>query len=335
MTLSTTRAEQRKVNQQHPEPLVSIGIPTYNRAPLLRRAIESVLGQDYDNIELVVSDNASSDSTRELCEEFCRRDSRVRYHRQPVNQGLTANFTEVLRRSSGEFFMTISDDDWLDRNYVSQCIRMLLEQPDVALVSGWVRVFEGQRQLPDAETASFGLSGPVQLMQQSNAMRVVEFYRQVSLNYLCFGITRRDVRAMSPVSNAVGGDMMSVAAIAYLGKTQTLESTAINYSRGGVSRDWETIAQAFGLSSFAIQNPRLNFLMSALKDILWGSPVYQTSNLIERLSLSYRVAVIIYDRWARIDVYRNKLTRPFMRLLHKVRRMIGKVIRISATLCSI
>ena len=63
------------------KPLVSIGLPTYNRATSLGRAVESALTQDYRNIELIVSDNASTDETETLCAEFCRRDSRVRYLR--------------------------------------------------------------------------------------------------------------------------------------------------------------------------------------------------------------------------------------------------------------
>src|SRR5229473_2324672 len=102
-------------------PLVTIGLPTYNRASELKRAVESVLAQDYSNLELVISDNASTDDTQLVCERFCAQDNRIRYIRQPTNRGAAANFHEVLQRAGGEFFMWLGDDDWLDSSYVAQC----------------------------------------------------------------------------------------------------------------------------------------------------------------------------------------------------------------------
>src|SRR5919199_5421053 len=123
-------------------PLVSVGIPTYNRREMLKRAVESVLAQDYTNFEVVISDNASTDGTQALCEDLCLRDERVHYFRQSTNKGPIANFNEVFRRSHGELFMYLGDDDWLDPSYLSQCVSTLLKQPELALVSGvwnWCR----------------------------------------------------------------------------------------------------------------------------------------------------------------------------------------------------
>ena len=90
------------VDAQSHGPLVSVGVPTYNREHRLRRAVESILAQDYPHVEVVISDNASADGTQAWCEELCRRDSRVRYVRQPRNAGLISNYAEVFRHSRGE-----------------------------------------------------------------------------------------------------------------------------------------------------------------------------------------------------------------------------------------
>jgi glycosyltransferase involved in cell wall biosynthesis len=129
------------------EPLVSVGIPTYNRASGLKRAVGSALAQSYENLEVVISDNASTDGTRELCESLARSDPRVRYHRQPENRGPTANFREVLDRASGEFFMWLADDDWIDTDYVSACVGERLHDPATALVAGRAAYYEGSRPL--------------------------------------------------------------------------------------------------------------------------------------------------------------------------------------------
>ena len=99
----------------HLTPKVSIGIPTFNRADLLRRSIESALGQDYPNIEVLVSDNASTDETPAICQGL---GDRIKYFRQSINLGPLTNFSKVLEMASGEFFMWLGDDDWIDASYV-------------------------------------------------------------------------------------------------------------------------------------------------------------------------------------------------------------------------
>ena len=106
-------------------PLVSIGIPTYNRERLIGRAIESALHQDYPNIEIVISDNASTDATPEICRRYAQEQPNVRYVQQSRNLGATRNFDAVLQQSSGQFFMWLGDDDWLDPNYVRLALARL------------------------------------------------------------------------------------------------------------------------------------------------------------------------------------------------------------------
>lgn len=98
------------------------------------RAIESALNQDFQNIELLISDNASTDETEAICLDAARRDNRVKYLRQQTNQGATANFREVLRQSGGEFFMWLADDDWLDQSYVGRGERFIIPIPEVRVV---------------------------------------------------------------------------------------------------------------------------------------------------------------------------------------------------------
>lgn len=102
--------------------LVSIGIPVRNGADRLEAAVRSALAQDHEQIEVVISDNASTDSTEELCRELARQDSRIAYYRQPRNLRVVGNFVEVLRRARGEFFRWMGDDDVIEPNYVSRAL---------------------------------------------------------------------------------------------------------------------------------------------------------------------------------------------------------------------
>ena len=94
------------------EPLVSIGIPTYNRPQLLARALESVARQDYPNLAVTVADNATPGSeTGEVVESFRGRIVNLQYHRHPSNIGALANFQFLLDGAQGEYFMWLADDD--------------------------------------------------------------------------------------------------------------------------------------------------------------------------------------------------------------------------------
>src|SRR5689334_3512409 len=108
------------------QPLVSIGLPTYNRVARLERAVKFILAQDYPNIELVISDNASADDTPALCRRLAEADRRVRYLRQQTNVGPTANYAAALAAASGDVYMATADDDWLAPNYVGNCLTALL-----------------------------------------------------------------------------------------------------------------------------------------------------------------------------------------------------------------
>lgn len=104
-------------------PLVTIGIPTYNRATGLRRTLEQVTDQTYSNLEILISDNASPDpNVQDIIREFASRDRRIRPFLQNVNLGATGNFRFVLKASNGEYFMWASDDDHHCRDFVERCV---------------------------------------------------------------------------------------------------------------------------------------------------------------------------------------------------------------------
>ncbi len=114
--------------------LVSIGVPVYNGGSYLAGSLTSLTAQTYRNLEIIISDNASTDGSTDVCREFAARDPRVRYSRLPENIGGVANHNRVLELAGGEFFMWASSDDiWLS-TYVERCLAELRAHPDVVLV---------------------------------------------------------------------------------------------------------------------------------------------------------------------------------------------------------
>src|SRR5262245_40129939 len=90
-------------------PLVTIGIPTYNRAHYLRESISAALAQSYSKIEVIVSDNASTDNTKDVV--LALSDSRIVYSRGEQNVGAENNFARVLQLATGKYFGWLQDDD--------------------------------------------------------------------------------------------------------------------------------------------------------------------------------------------------------------------------------
>ena len=122
---------EREDDMATASPRVSIGLPVFNGAKYLPGALESLLHQEYKDFELIISDNASTDQTRGICEEFARQDSRIRYTRNDCNLGLAPNHNRVFTLSRGEFFKWAAHDD----EYPSQMLKRYVEAFDVAPAS--------------------------------------------------------------------------------------------------------------------------------------------------------------------------------------------------------
>ena len=122
------------MNSDSKEKLVSVGVPTYNRAAtFLRETIDSILKQTYKNLEIIISDNASTDDTEKVCREYAARDKRVKYLRQKNNIGPTANSNALHKGVRGDYFLQVCDDDILAPTFVEKCAGRLLTHPEAAV----------------------------------------------------------------------------------------------------------------------------------------------------------------------------------------------------------
>lgn len=145
------------------QPLVSVILPTYNRAEYLPRAMESVLSQSYKNLELIVVDDGSTDNTREVVNAY--QDTRIRYMRTPSNRGVAAARNAGIRRASGEYIaFQDSDDKWLPGKLEKQVRALTQAEPDVGMVYHIMsRKYENgeTRYIPDAKVPQSRRSGQI------------------------------------------------------------------------------------------------------------------------------------------------------------------------------
>lgn len=115
------------------QPLVSIITPTYNRANYLKEALLSAINQTYKNIEIIVSDNASTDNTQELVASFKDKDPRIHYYRLTENIGMFANQMHAFKMASGKYVASLHDDDIWQENFLEKLVPPLEANPDLIL----------------------------------------------------------------------------------------------------------------------------------------------------------------------------------------------------------
>jgi glycosyltransferase involved in cell wall biosynthesis len=137
------------MNREYKKGLVSIALPVYNAGvpEKLPRAIESLLAQTYKNFELIISDNASTDNTKNICEMFATRDSRVRYIRQEKNLMQAPNTAFVIKEANGEYFMLAADDDYWHPDFIEKLKDVLDKNLQYGVAMGSIK-----RVYPDGET---------------------------------------------------------------------------------------------------------------------------------------------------------------------------------------
>ena len=247
-------------------PLMTIGIPTYNRAEMLRRSIESALCQDHSMIEVIISDNASTDNTQAVCQEFCKKDVRVKYVLQSHNKGSTANFDEVLKKASGEYFMWLADDDWLDPSYVRRCVELLETYPDTTLASGRA-VFH----IADGFVRR-GIA--VQAESSSGAMRILKYLAFVRDNSGFYGVVRKRDLSRIKLKNVLGGDWLLVMCLAHIGKIRVHPDVVLHRSIGGVSDDFKKLVRSFGFTGILQYFPYIAMGREVVTEITSNNKIF-------------------------------------------------------------
>lgn len=222
-------------------PLVTIGIPTYNRPAGLRRTLECALAQTWPNLDIVISDNCSTNPEVEaITAEFAGRDARIRVFRQPENVGLENNFNFAYTQGRGPYFLWMSDDDEFEPGYVEACVRYLENHPDTVLCSGDARYYEGGNYVYREKMFRVHQAGPIR--------RLYRYFSRVHKNGNFYGVFRYGLLGAAPLHRQVGCDWTFMGRLCVLGKLHYLDETAYHRSAEGNSQTRAKMVQKFGLT---------------------------------------------------------------------------------------
>jgi glycosyltransferase involved in cell wall biosynthesis len=198
-------------------PLVAIGVPVYNGGRFLATALDSLLAQTLEDLEIVISDNASTDETEAICREYAARDARIRYVRQSRNIGANPNWNAVRQMARGTYFKWASANDRCEPGFVAACVNVLEEREDVVLCYPETRLIdEDGRELQVYDD-------PLYTDSDDPAERFFEILDVMALNNAFNGVVRAQALAEAGDLKAYfGSDLPLMAALALRGKLHRL-----------------------------------------------------------------------------------------------------------------
>lgn len=192
-------------------PRVSVGMPVYNGERWLPQAVESILGQTYRDLELVILDNASTDNTEQICRAYAAGDKRVKYLRNERNIGINNNYNRAVRCATGVYFKWASSNDTCDSTLVAKCVEILDSRPDVVLCYAKTRLVR--------EGNSEDYKDNLDLPEASPCVRLSNFLDRLRLNNAMNGVFRSEALRKTPLlKDYLSADVVLMAELALHGK---------------------------------------------------------------------------------------------------------------------
>jgi len=224
---------------------LSIGLPVYNGEKFIQKCLDSILAQTFSNFELIISDNASTDNTSKICQEYSKKDKRIRYIRQENNIGLFPNFNFVLEQAKNEFFMWMGVDDYILPDYVKKNMDILASNSNVVgSVSKIKRYNFSEPQINNIDYAFVNFTKKLRIhFKKLDTLSISGDYDQKVRTYLTnstcqiiYGIFRIDKLRKSIIpSFFVGLDWAEILTVLKFGDIHVVDEVLMYEFEGGRS----------------------------------------------------------------------------------------------------
>lgn len=282
------------------KPLVSIGMPVCNGERFIREALDSLIAQEYENFEFIISDNASTDRTQEICLEYAARDERVRYYRNETNMGPAWNFNRVFELSSGDYFMWASHDDRWDKRYLRSCLEAFDISDGIVLAGAQCESIDPYTEeliFLDEGFSTIGLGPRERFIRYKSVI-----HGGGHIGGIFFGVYKNSaLREVLPPIKVIAGDHLLLAKLCFYGEFVTVQERLMVKRWGGVSASIRNIARTLGTSNpFLIKYPHF------VREVLLQRIIFQTDKLtlLEKVRLAgwslgnyVKVFHLRYLRW--------------------------------------
>ena len=206
-------------NAQRAAPLVSIGLPVYNGQAYLDLAIRAAIEQTHEDFELILGDNASTDGTSEICEQWAKMDKRIRWSRSEVHTGAAGNFNRTFSLARGRYFRWAAHDDLTEATYLERCLERLRSDNDIVLVHSEMVEIDEQGCI----------NGALDWTIDNAADRdpIKRFAGAINLSHGCFdvfGLMRKAALAKTKlIAPYLGSDRVLLAELALQGRLERVD----------------------------------------------------------------------------------------------------------------
>jgi glycosyltransferase involved in cell wall biosynthesis len=192
---------------------LSIGLPVFNGEDYLEDALDSLLGQTFSDFEIIISDNASTDRTKDICQAYMQRDSRIKYYRNQENIGAVQNWYRTFDLSSSEYFACAAHDDIYAPEYMQRCIDILDQNPSVVVCYSKTKVIDEHGKTVGNFEVEIDTTSPKPYLR---------LYNMIGIDYLCiqmYGVMRVNaLRRTKVYIGYYGCDRNTLAELSLLGQ---------------------------------------------------------------------------------------------------------------------
>jgi len=273
--------------------MLTIGLPVYNGARYISQTIKSIISQSFTDFNLLITDNASTDMTKAICEEYVRMDSRIRYHRHKINMGVSKNWNYIARQANSKYFKWASANDLIHDTMLEKCVAILEEREDVVLCYPKTTLINEEGM----ELTKF--EDNLDIMHDDPVIRFIELFKRLKLNNAQNGIIRTSVLKKTKLEGLfIGGDIPFMAELILHGKfyeyPEYLFSRRLSADASTLSQDIETLSKIYSPSKTLGSYQRSRFYLDLLHRV-------QRTKIIlkSKLSLYKHIIKLIY--WERLN----------------------------------
>jgi GT2 family glycosyltransferase len=215
----------RMNSAMHKHPRVSIGMPVYNGGTLLSLAINSLVAQEFADFELIITDNASTDTTEAVCREFAARDPRITYIRRDKNYGANNNSVTAYKRSTGDYYMFTSHDDMWHPRFISECVKILDNNPQVVLAMPAIQFLS-----PDDGSFCDAPYPPLHTVGLGLRSMAAAIFNETNVGYSAYGLYRKEALSKIKIDiDCYGGDVIMLMQMVLLGEVAYLPQKLFYY----------------------------------------------------------------------------------------------------------
>jgi glycosyltransferase involved in cell wall biosynthesis len=274
------------ITPKNPEghvPKVSIGMPVFNGGDLLKKALDTLLAQEYTDFELIISDNASTDSTEMLCRAYAQHDKRIVFVRRDRNYGMSNNGRHVLSLAQGEYFMPAAHDDQWHPQFIGASVEKLDANPGLVLVAPAVEFFSPDGTILDTPYP------PLHTVGMGLRERVASIFKEINVGFNAYGLYRRAaLEKLDLNTECFAGDVVFLLQLMFHGEVEHIPKKLFRYRF--VKRTTQEHIQAVNKSAAEKHPTKLYTILTInLLRTIFNAPV---SASLKRVLVSDVLAII-------------------------------------------